>query len=457
MGMRVVRERMGTGVLMAYALPALPLAALTLPVYILLPAHYAGLGLSLALIGQLLLLARLWDGVTDPLVGWLSDRTHAFTGGRFGRRKPWVLAGLPLTMAGLWFLLVPPVQPGALYLVGWSMLLYLGWTMMIVPFTAWGAEMSGDYDERTRISAWREGFVVIGTVAALVLPVAAGVGSAGQEGEALKLLAVVLLVVLPLATALLLWIVPEPKTNPAPATGWAQGMRFLASNGPFRTLIAAYVLNGIANGLPAQLFLFFVQYKLMEGERAGLLLIAYFAAGLAAVPLWLKLSTRYGKHRVWSWAMLWACLWFVTVPLLGPGDFLGFLVICILTGAALGADLVLPGAMQADVVDADTAASGGEPRTGLYFALWSLATKLAVAVAALGLTAAAWFGFTVTGENTPGALMALTALYCLMPIVFKLAAIALLWRWPLTRTVQQDLRRRIDAGLAGPTPPKEAA
>lgn len=448
-------DRLGRGLLLAYGLPALPLAALVLPVYIFLPVHYASLGLSLGVIGWVLLAARIWDAVTDPLVGWLSDRTGGAIGARFGRRKPWIVAGLPLVLTGLWFLLIPPAAPSLTYLFGWSVALYLGWTMMIVPLTALGAELSGDYHQRTRIAGFREAFAVIGTVAALVVPVAAGFGAAGQEGESLRVLALFLLAALPIATIVLLIAVPEPPV-PAPVrVGWARGLRILRANAPFRRLILAYLLNGVANGLPAQLFLLFVQFRLMEGERAGPLLIAYFLAGLLAVPLWLRLSAKYGKHRVWSAAMLWACGWFAVVPLLGPGDFLGFLAICVLTGASLGADLVLPASMQADVVDRDTL-EAGTPRTGIYFALWSLATKLAVALAALGLTAAAFFGFTVTGENTPQALTALTALYCLVPIAFKLAAIWLLWGWPITAEMQADLRRRIEQSAA-PSRPAEAA
>jgi len=431
--------RLGTGRLLAYGLPALPLAALTLPVYMFLPAHYATLGLELGTIGLILLVARLWDGVTDPVVGWLSDRT----GSRFGRRKTWIAAGLPVTLLGLWFVLMPPAAPGAFYLGVWSCVLYLGWTMMIVPLMAWGAEMSGDYHERTRIGAWREALVVIGTVTALVLPVAVGVGRADQAGEALGVLAVFLAVALPVSTLAALVFVPEvPVTRSAPI-GWRRGLQVMGENRPFRTLVAAYVLNGIANGLPAQLFLFFVQFRLQEAERAGPLLIAYFLSGLLAVPLWLRLSKRFGKHRVWSAAMLWACGWFATVPLLDAGDFLPFLVVCILTGAALGADLVLPSSMQADVVDRDTAETG-QARTGLYFALWSLATKLATAIAALGLTAAGYFGFKAAEGNTAQALFALTALYALVPIIFKLAAVAMLWNWPLTEAAQARLRQRID-------------
>lgn len=447
--------RPSTLTLLAYGLPALPLAALTLPVYALLPKHYANLGIAVGAIGLALLFARLWDVVTDPLIGWLSDRTR----GRFGRRKPWVAAGLPLTMLSVWALFLPSGEVGLLHLVGWSFLLYLGWTMMFVPYTAWGAELTGDYDQRTRVAAYRDVLFLLGSIAAPVIINAVGAGAAGMEGEALRALAWFVLATLPLAALLLIWRVPEPPIVASrQRIGRRRGYVLLRRNRPFQRLVLAYLLNGLANGLPGQLFLFYVQFVLMEGERAGVLLLAYLVSGLLAVPLWLRLSARYGKHRVWTWAMLWACGWFACVPLLGPGDFWAFLAICVLTGSVLGADLVLPSAMQADVVDQETAKSG-TARTGLYFAIWGLATKLALALAALGLTAAAWFGFQAAPgvANTPDALFALTVIYSLVPIVFKITAVALLWHWPITAEVQAELRRRIAARSHGAPDGADAA
>ena len=141
--------------LVAYGAPALPLAALGLPVFIHLPTFYAtAMGWVFATVGAILLFARLWDVITDPLIGFLSDRT----GGRFGRRRPWIVAGMPLVLAATWALFVPPDGAGAWHLLFWSLALYLGWTMMILPLSAWGAELSPDYHERSRIAAYREGF-----------------------------------------------------------------------------------------------------------------------------------------------------------------------------------------------------------------------------------------------------------------------------------------------------------
>jgi GPH family glycoside/pentoside/hexuronide:cation symporter len=139
------------------------------------------------------------------------------------------------------------------------------------------------------------------------------------------------------------------------------------------------------------------------------------------------------------------------VLLIGPGDYWPYLVICVLSGLCLGADLVLPAAIQADVVDVD-AAETGERRTGLYFALWGMATKGALALAALALPILEVAGFSTDGGNDETALTALVALYGLAPIVFKLAAIALMVRFPLDATLQEELRQRIEARENSHTP-----
>ncbi len=410
---------------------------LLLPVYVHLPVLYADrLGLGLSLVGTLLLVARLWDVLTDPLVGVLCDRG----GARFGRRKLWLLAGLPLAMAGTGFLFLPPEGAGAFYLLGWTMLLYLGATMIQIPYLAWGAELSGAYHERTRISGWREGFTVLGTMVAAALPAVIG----GDIRDGIGLLGILIMVLLPLCLLIALWRVPEPPLRGATTSFSRAGLRAAWRNGPFRRLLLAWLLNGVANGLPATLVLFYVTHVLQAPDLGGVVLLLYFGAGIAAVPVWLGLARRFGKHRVWIGAMLWTCAVFATVPLLDAGQSTAFLIVSILTGVCLGADLALPPAMQADVIDLDTARTR-QQRAGFFFALWGMATKLALAGAvgiAYPLLDLAGFDPAAT-QNDRGALFALAALYAWAPVVFKLAAIAAMWRYPITAARQERLHARI--------------
>ncbi len=441
--MTVPSTRLPRLTLLAYGLPALPAAMLGLPLLVYLPTFYAetvGIGLSAA--GAILLFARLWDGVTDPLVGWLSDRTRT----RFGRRRPWLLAALPLVLVGAWLLFRPPEGAGAMHLLVWSFVVYLGWTMMQIPHQAWGAELSGDYAERARVTAARESCALLGVILAAALPaLLPALGLAPAEAgaaAALGAIAVITVTLLPLTGAILLLSVREPPPRPTPPPGLARGWALMRDNAPFRRLLLAYLVNGVANGLPSTLFLMFVAHRLQLDAQQGVFLLVYFVAGLAGVPVALMGARRLGKHRAWCVAMLATCAAFVWAPLLGPGSMLPFALICLVTGLGLGADLALPPAIQADVIDEDTAA-GGEGRAGLYFALWGMATKLALALAVgIAFPLLDLVGFDPAsahaGEGMGG--FALAGLYAWVPVLLKLAAVGLMWRFPLDAARQTQLR-----------------
>jgi glycoside/pentoside/hexuronide:cation symporter, GPH family len=212
-------------------------------------------------------------------------------------------------------------------------------------------------------------------------------------------------------------------------------------------------VNGLATGLPAVLFPLYLQQGLAAGQMAtGVMIFAYFAAGAAAIPLWLRVSRRFGKHRVWCGAMMMAMAAFVWVPLLRPGDEAAFLVICLVTGAALGADLALPPAMQADVVDLDRLRTG-TARAGLYFAIWGMGTKLALGAAAGGaFLTLSLAGFDPKGANGPHALFALAAIYALAPVALKSVAVGLVWNYPLTPGRHAVIRKRLERrGISGPS------
>lgn len=435
-------EPLATRSLLLYALPALVVALPTIPVYIHLPALYGvELGLGLAATGFILLIARAFDTVTDPLIGALSDR-YGFRG---SRRKPWIAAGAVIAGLGLYKLLNPPATVDGLYLLCWSVVLYAGWAMVSIPYMAWGAELSADYDERTRITSWREGLALLGIVAAGGLnTLTASLG--WSESESIGALAWIAIAGGIVAFPLLLRYVPESRSAPAIAPraaegGWRRGLVSLARNRPFVRLLAAWFLNGLANGIPAALFFLYLEHGLGAGERERpLFVLIYFVAAGAAIPLWQRLSRRLGKHTAWCWAMIAACAAFAAVPLIPAGGYAAFAVVCIVTGMALGADLALPPAIQADVVDYH-ALRTGRARAGLQFALWAMSTKLALAAAVgLALPALDAFGFEPAAPDAAGK-SALVVIYALVPVVIKIMAIAVMWGFPLTPDKQATIRR----------------
>ncbi|MDA0785694.1 MAG: MFS transporter [Proteobacteria bacterium] len=409
--------------LLAYGLPGLPLAILLLPLFITVPTYYADdLGLGFATVGFVLLLARMWDVVTDPLIGILSDRTHS----RFGRRRPWLLAGVPLMVIGAWTLFRPPEDIGWAYLAAATVTLYLGGTMVMLPYTAWAAELSPDHHERSRIAGAREAALVLGTLGAMAVPALFGIDRAViMDGTAFALLALA-----PLTVGVALWALPDPAL-PRPAN--RQSFRAygqLWRNRPLRQLISAYFVNGIAYGLPATLFLLYTEHVLGRPDWSWMLLIIYFASAIVALPAWLTISRRLGKRRTWIVAMALAATGFWPAALLGNGDLFWFVAVCIWTGIPLGAELVMPPSMQADVVDLD-AADSVVKRTGTLFGLWGVATKIPLALGVgisfpiLGLV-----GFSgQAATNSPASLAVLAGLYGLVPVLFKLLAIRLIWNY----------------------------
>lgn len=434
------RTAPGWTVLAAYGLPAVPLAMLSLPAHIYLPTFFVEhLGLSLAAVGLVFLLARLWDFVSDPIIGHLSDRMTT----PWGRRRPWIALGTPLIMVAVYHLFMPAADITTGEIAIWLIVLATGWTMLILPLLAIGAELSGDYDQRSRIAGVREAFVVVGTLMAIALPAVYAFEGTAASPAALEAVGWLIIIALPLAVIVMFAMVPDPRSLGWQRAGWRSTATALARNRPLRRLILAWLLNGAANGLPATLFLLFVSHRLAAPDAAGMLLAIYFVSGIAAVPVWLALSRRWGKHRTWTVAMLWACAVFPFAAVLDAQAVWPFALICILTGASLGADLALPAAIQADVVDHDLAA-GGTHRTGLIFALGSMVTKLSLALAVgISFPLLAWLGFSADGGNAPGALAGLAFLYCLLPVPLKLIACALMWRFPLGQAQQTALQAAI--------------
>ena len=399
---------MTSGRILAYGLLGLPLAFAALPVYVHVPRLYAEVaGLPLALLGVILLGTRLLDAGIDPLLGWLADRVP--------RRGMVAVALLPF-VAGFVALLNPPEERAALWLIGTLALTYLGFSAATIAYQAWGADVGADSRLRTRLTAAREGFGLIGVVLAAALPTLL----APALSDGIARLAWVLPVLLLLATLVTFSRVGPGVPQQASDRPLLSSLRSVVDDPAFRRLLGVFVANGIAAALPATLFLFFVADVLQLEAASGALLALYFIAGAASLPLWVALAGRYGRVTAWLGAMLLSMVAFAGASQLGSGDLWAFAAICLASGLALGADLALPAAIAADL---------GERRgqAGACFGVWNFVAKLNLALAAgLALPLLALLGY-VPGSGA--GLPALSFAYALLPLVFKSLAAALLWRW----------------------------
>lgn len=425
-----------------YALPAIPLAALSLPLYVIVPAFYTEqLGLSLSVVGMTLLFVRLFDAVSDPCIGWLSDSLHL----KLGRRRSLFLASLPITAIAALMVFWPPLNANAVYLAFWVGVLSVGNTGASLSYAAWGAELSADYKERARISGFREVATIIGILLAISLPFAVGI-NASENMNGLAALGLFIFIALPLTGVLAVYKVPEPGNHSRSKLGLRAGLLALNANPPFKRLLIAFLFNGLANAIPATLFLYFVSARIGNEAARGPLLFLYFLCGIVGIPIALWFSAHYGKHRSWCIAMIIACTAFCFAGFLSSGDIIEFIVICVITGLLLGFDLALPPAIQADVIDYDTAKTGDQ-RTGMYFAFWSLTTKLSLALAVIiTFPLLDYSGFIpdLSNNNSNYSLSILAGIYGWVPIVPKIAAIALMWNFPIDQKVQIILREQIE-------------
>lgn len=399
---------------LAYGLLGLPLAFVALPLYVILPNHYArAFGVPLATLGAVLLFARLFDALIDPLLGRLSDRL-------FARSAQSVLglgaiAALVLAL-GFALLFFPLVRtPDALIVWASVMLVitYAAYSALSVSHQSWGAMLGGNEAQRSRIVAWREGLGLIGVVLASVSPVALGLPTT----TAIFFIA--------LTIGWLAWtraVRPVSRSHRSQAIAQAGALWLPFKSASFRRLLAVFMLNGIASAVPATLVLFFIQ-DLLQAPAAmePLFLGSYFLSAALSIPLWLAAVKRIGLKASWLCGMFLAIAVFGWATQIGAGQTSAFLVICALSGVALGTDLALPGALLAGVIQRNGDSGQAE---GAYFGWWNFATKLNLALAAgLALPLLAVFGYA-PGVHAPQALRALVIAYCVLPCVLKLAAAA---------------------------------
>ncbi len=399
---------MTNGRILAYGLLGLPLAFAALPIYVHVPKFYAeAAGMELALLGAILLGARLLDAGIDPWLGWLADRV---------RRPQMVAIALLPFAAGFVALLNPPAQNAGLWLLGSLALTYIGFSAASVAYQAWGADIGENSGLRTRLTAAREGFGLLGVVLAAALPALIASNMVDGVARLAWILPPLLLV------AALVTFSRVSLGNPMHAVSepLLSSLRRVMADRPFRHLLLIFVANGIASALPATLFLFFVADVLHLESASGPLLALYFVSGAASLPLWIKVASRYGRVFAWGCAMLLSILAFAGASLLGNGDLLPFAIICLASGLALGADLTLPAAIAADI-------GKRQRQAGACFGVWNFVAKLNLALAAgLSLPLLGLLGY-VPGSSS--GLPALIFAYALLPLAFKALAGWLLWRW----------------------------
>jgi glycoside/pentoside/hexuronide:cation symporter, GPH family len=423
--------------LAAFSGPCVPIGAVGLPMIVYLPPYYAGtLGLDLAAVGLVFFLVRAIDLPLDPLLGHWMDRTRS----RFGRYRPWLIAGGLTLAAGVWCVFM--AKPGVSVLAAFAflMLLYLGYSLTAVSQLGWGATLSDDYHQRSRLFSWWMAAQVLGMILVLLLPPLVGGGAAGG----IHAMGWFVIILAPLTILVMVAAVPErERAGERPHASVAE-LRALARNPLLLRLVLLDALTSLAPGITGAMFLFYFEHRLgFAAREASLLLLIYFVAGFAAAPLWIGLARRIGKHRALAAAALAYAFFQFSLSLIPPSTGIAVAAVAMaIAGLPYIASPSLVRAMLNDAADVDRLETGLD-RNALLQGLLTTTQKIAYAVpVAIIYPVLSLIGFNPRpgAPNSDGAILGMTLLFVLAPVILMCAAAWIASHWPLGREAHAEVQ-----------------
>ena len=401
---------------------------------IMLPAFFAEVhGFEISVIGIIIFLSKLIDIITDPLVGWLNDKN-------FFPRKAYLLIGGILSGLALTQLFLKQDIDQEIFLFVWLSILYLGWTMFQIPYLSIGYDLEKNYFLRTKLSATREFFILLGLFCSLGIPMFFNISNE-------KLLEnIVFIATLFGLMGLILFcsLIPENKRTNEKKIKFKKVIKNLKKNIFFSKIFLVLVVNNLANVFPMVLFAFFITYVLGgDDSNRQTTLFFYFLFAIMGVPFWTIISKKYGKKEVWSLSLFMSAMFFLLVFFLEDGNFLFFIIISCITGFCLGADLIIPPSIQADITDWHRS-KFGEDISGVLFSIITFLNKFAFAVVSIFV-----FGimgvldFDTDGEINTNVRLFIIISYALAPILLKLLAAYLLVNFKLKENELQKIQKKI--------------
>lgn len=406
-----------------YGVLGIPIAFLGFPLYIYLPTFYVEhIGLSAGVVGFILLFARLVDMVLDPFIGRFCDI--------YSTKFNIIFISSFFLLFGLFFL-IKPIYYNSYWLFLFSIVTYISYSFVLIPYLSLNSILSSNETDNIRLSFSREIFIIIGILTSLLIPYIFLVSN--NSKKSLEFLLYTILFIFPLVLLVFYRNLKylEPKNSKILHNNFFKSLKIFFIDFPHhKKLFFAFLLNNLANALPATLFLFFVKYILILDDKTGLFLIIYFLSAIIAFPFWIKVSNKLTKKMTWILSIIVAISAFAFVPFLKEGDFDYFSIICIITGACLGADMALPSSIQAEVANLT---KEKEDLTGVLFGFWAMITKLSLALAvAISFISLEVANFESQNINQTS-IFVIIFLYSILPIILKIFSINTLLKYEMTK------------------------
>jgi GPH family glycoside/pentoside/hexuronide:cation symporter len=447
-------HRVSWGAVFAYGAPGIGggYMALMVSLYVMKFATDVLL-IAPAVMGLIFSVSRIWDAISDPLAGYLSDRTRS----RFGRRRIWLLASLLPIGATFIMIFAPPEGLSGGALTAWMAVAIIGFysamTLLLVPHLALGAELSPNYHERSRLFGMRHAFFTFGSILALasfyLLILAEQQGTAAVRARAFEL-AVLAAVVTMLLVGFAFVRLRERldyqgRVNEKPFQAFADVWR----NHHARLLIIVTFIENVGSAAIGALTLYIAQYVIGAPQWAPFIILCYMIPSSLSVPMWIPLSRRFGKIRLWMFSMLLTGVSFGSMIALAFIDSLEIklayiMIAAVFAGLAAGCGGTIAPSIQSDVIDYDEYVTG-ERKEGSYFAAWNFVFKSAAGVMLLltGFTLE-FSGFVPNQEQTLTVKLAMLTLYGLFPLVCYLIGAWLFRKFSLDEAVHGRIRAELD-------------
>jgi GPH family glycoside/pentoside/hexuronide:cation symporter len=394
-------------------------------------------------IGAIFLISRLWDAISDPIAGFLSDRTQS----RWGRRRPWIAASI-IPVCGVYVLTwSPPAGLQAEALVVWMGLgiigFYTAMTIFIVPHTALGAELTDSYHDRTRIFGFRHVIWTLGSVAAvglmqLIIDAPSGRVVARDLSLAVGLLTAFLLI---LSVAFLR---ERPDFQGRGSDNPIHSFRDVLKNRHARLLLIVYLIENLGGATIVVLTFYVAKYVIIRPDLTGYFILSYMAGSIGFVWMWLPLSRRFGKKQLWLFSMVMTAIAFGGMFFLHEGSIYLISGLALVGGIAAGCGAMIGPSIQADVIDYDEYTTG-QRKEGAYFAAWNFVYKSATGIT---IMASLWVlelvGFEPNVPQTDAVKLAIVSLYSIAPLVCYLVGAALLSSFSLDEIEHARIRTILD-------------